>query len=213
MGRFGDEILSRLNTIVQERKALGGPSQRRLASLVGCSSAHMTHLLSGRSPLTLDWLEKICQALKIDPLRLVDDRSRLPLARSAYDLYDKPQAALHELLQGLLESGFDKEAAQWIESAHRVLKLCQAHFAQLVVNTGAEEGVLWRRWGNAAQAVWATTLEPVSLLRLKSDSRDEWQEFCVGEFEIWLKNPSQESRSQSELFLAMLSDLLQGGLG
>lgn len=209
MGRFGDEILSRLNTIVRERKALGGPSQRRLANMVGCSSAHMTHLLTGRSPLTLDWLEKICLALKIDPSRLLDDRRR-PLASSVYDIFDGPDAVLHERFQDLLEGGLYGEAAAWIEAAERMLKLCRSHLEQLVLAAGAEEGVLWRRRGNSLKAV-CSTLTASRLQHLNiNPNKDAWQRFSLGEFELWLKSPGKQSlESQSELFLGLLRDLVQ----
>lgn len=211
MGQLKSEVLARLNSIVRERKELGGPSQRQLAVLIGCSSAHMTHLLTGRSPLTLDWLDKICAALKIDAARLFDDAGA-NLRQSAYDVYESPEAAVHERLQGLIERGFISEAAALVDLYEKALDRFGLHLEALVLRLKADAAILWRRIEDEPK-VLASTLDPPELQAIKANRGRGWQVSKHGEFALWILSPRvKDARSKSEIFLEVLVESLPGRL-
>ena len=81
------------NRIRELRKARG-LTLKRMAELVGTSNQQISHLEKGRRRLTLEWMERIAEALECHPSDLLIGGSRL---RS-----DKERAMI-ELFRGLSE--------------------------------------------------------------------------------------------------------------
>lgn len=52
-----------LRVLVRKEVASAGLSQSELSQRLGCSTKHMSQLMTGKSPLTLNWVEAILRQI------------------------------------------------------------------------------------------------------------------------------------------------------
>jgi transcriptional regulator with XRE-family HTH domain len=83
-----------MNNRISELRKARGLTLKRLAELVGTSNQQISHLEKGRRRLTLDWMERIAEALECHPSELLIGGTQLR---------NEKERAMVELFRGLSE--------------------------------------------------------------------------------------------------------------
>lgn len=81
------------NNIATLRKAKG-ISQTELAKAIGTKLTHMGKLERGERPLNGDWLEKIAEALEVEPFRIIAPARLFPTEEQLADMLRLAQQRL-----------------------------------------------------------------------------------------------------------------------